>query len=79
MSARTRRQKAALAAQGDESEDSGNSNGNVSTPSKKTPSKKQSRSKLNEQPKENVFLFAPNLIGKLTYASMSEWLSLIAI
>ncbi|KAK5797611.1 hypothetical protein VI817_003902 [Penicillium citrinum] len=63
MSARTRRQKAALAASGNESEESANGNGAVSTPSKKTPSKKQSKSKLNEQPKENVFLFAPNLIG----------------
>lgn len=64
MSARTRRQKAALAAEGNESEESANGNGTVSTPSKRAPSKKRSRSKLNEEPKENIFLFAPNLIGR---------------
>ncbi|KAJ5161879.1 hypothetical protein N7492_007271 [Penicillium capsulatum] len=59
MSARTRRQKAALA---EEREESPNGNGPLLTPSK-TPSKKRSRSALREEPRENVFLFAPNLIG----------------
>ncbi|KAJ5458498.1 hypothetical protein N7475_009886 [Penicillium sp. IBT 31633x] len=59
MSARTRRQKAALA---EESEDSP-SNGSVSTPSKRTPSKKRARSAAREENKENIFLFTPNLIG----------------
>lgn len=62
MSARTRRQKAALAANGEESEES---NGAVSTPSRRTPSKKRTRSAAREEPEENVFLFAPNLIGKM--------------
>lgn len=61
MSARTRRQKAALA---EEREESPNGNGSVLTPSKRTPSKKRSRSALREEPRENVFLFAPNLIGR---------------
>ncbi|KAJ5578546.1 uncharacterized protein N7459_007510 [Penicillium hispanicum] len=60
MSARTRRQKAALAANGEESEEG---NGAGLTPSKRTPSKNRTRSAAREEPKENVFLFAPNLIG----------------
>ncbi|KAJ5997841.1 hypothetical protein N7499_005765 [Penicillium canescens] len=72
MSARTRRQKAALAAE--ESEDSPSGNGSVSTPSKRTPSKKRSKSAAREEPKENIFLFAPNIIGYsrvvLTFASL---------
>ncbi|KAJ5819245.1 hypothetical protein N7474_004836 [Penicillium riverlandense] len=64
MSARTRRQKA-LAAQGSEGEESPDSNGAMLTPSKsRTPSKKRSRSAIRQETKrENVFLFAPNLIG----------------
>jgi len=62
MSARTRRQKAALAAE--ESEDSPG-NGAVSTPSKRTPSKKRARSAAREERKENIFLFTPNLIGMI--------------
>lgn len=65
MSARTRRQKAALADLGTESEESLGGNGSVSTPSRKrTPSKRRSRSALREEPDENIFLFAPNLIGE---------------
>lgn len=64
MSARTRRQKAALAEERDESP---NGNGSVLTPSKRTPSKKRSRSALREEPQENVFLFAPNLIGRAAH------------
>ncbi|KAJ5901687.1 hypothetical protein N7495_002215 [Penicillium taxi] len=66
MSARTRRQKAALAAKGEESDEG---NGAVLTP---TPSKKASKER--DEPRENVFLFAPNLIGYsrvfLTFASL---------
>lgn len=68
MSARTRRQKASLAAE--ESEDSP-SNGSVSTPSKRASSKKRARSaareesKESKESKENIFLFTPNLIGRL--------------
>ncbi|KAJ5535870.1 hypothetical protein N7513_009056 [Penicillium frequentans] len=60
MSARTRRQKAALAVNGEESEEG---NGVATTPSKRTPSKKRTRSAAREGPRENVFLFWPNLIG----------------
>ncbi|CAG8909709.1 unnamed protein product [Penicillium egyptiacum] len=74
MSARTRRQKASLAAE--ESEDSP-SNGSVSTPSKRASSKKRARSAAREdskESKENIFLFTPNLIGYsrvvLTFASL---------
>ncbi|KAJ5226280.1 hypothetical protein N7468_007505 [Penicillium chermesinum] len=58
MSARTRRQKAALAENSEESE---GSNGAAATPSK--PSKKRGQSATPEEPRENIFLFAPNLIG----------------
>ncbi|KAJ5359304.1 uncharacterized protein N7496_011717 [Penicillium cataractarum] len=52
MSARTRRQKAALGCLP------------PSKSTKRTPSKKRSRSSLKEEDeKENIFLFAPNLIG----------------
>jgi CDP-diacylglycerol--inositol 3-phosphatidyltransferase len=68
MSARTRRQKAALGVPADESEDLSTGNGSVSPPSKstkRTPSKKRSRSAFKEEEKEeNIFLFAPNLIGR---------------
>ncbi|KAJ5154825.1 CDP-alcohol phosphatidyltransferase [Penicillium coprophilum] len=74
MSARTRRQKASLAAE--ESEDS-YENGSVSTPSKRASSKKRARSAAREESeenKENIFLFIPNLIGYsrvfLTFASL---------
>ncbi|KAJ5816109.1 CDP-alcohol phosphatidyltransferase [Penicillium robsamsonii] len=74
MSARTRRQKASLAAE--ESEDSPG-NGSVSTPSKRASSKKRARSAAREESKEekeNIFLFIPNLIGYsrvfLTFASL---------
>ncbi|KAJ5765009.1 hypothetical protein N7520_004568 [Penicillium odoratum] len=60
MSARTRRQKAALSVNGEESEEG---NGVAPTPSKRTPSKKRTRSAAREAPRENVFLFWPNLIG----------------
>ncbi|KAJ5288232.1 hypothetical protein N7478_003918 [Penicillium angulare] len=60
MSARTRRQKAALAVPGEDSEEG---NGAVSTPSKRTRSKQRSRSAAREESRENVFLFWPNLIG----------------
>lgn len=57
MSSRTRRQRASAAQRSEESEVSpsghGNGNGTIKKPSK--PSSKESR--------ENVFLFAPNLIG----------------
>ena len=56
MSARTRRQKAALAEESDSP-----SNGSVS-PSKRSPSKR-ARSAARDAPKENIFLFTPNLIG----------------
>lgn len=65
MSARTRRQKAALAENGEESEEG---NGVVATPSKPQ-SKERSRSAAPEEPRENIFLFAPNLIGM--YGSFS--------
>jgi CDP-diacylglycerol--inositol 3-phosphatidyltransferase len=69
MSARTRRQKAALGVSADDSEDLSTGNGSgVSPPSKstkRTPSKKRSRSAPKEEEKEeNIFLFAPNLIGR---------------
>ncbi|CAG7918947.1 unnamed protein product [Penicillium olsonii] len=67
MSARTRRQKAALAEESDSP-----SNGSVS-PSKRSPSKR-ARSAARDAPKENIFLFTPNLIGYtrvvLTFASL---------
>jgi CDP-diacylglycerol--inositol 3-phosphatidyltransferase len=65
MSARTRRQKASLAAE--ESEDS-LGNGSVSTPSKRASSKKRARSAArgeSKEEKENIFLFIPNLIGRM--------------
>lgn len=61
MSARTRRQKAVLAATEAGSEEDHSA---VLTPSKRTPSKKRARSATRVEPEENVFLFAPNLIGK---------------
>lgn len=60
MSAKTRRQKAAQAAQSDSDVPSPASNGALKTP-------KRSKSKSPSPPveeKENVFLFAPNLIGR---------------
>lgn len=60
MSARTRRQKAALAVSGEESE---GTNGTVETPSKRTRSKQRSKAAEDDEPKENIFLFYPNIIG----------------
>ena len=60
MSARTRRQKAALAVSGEESE---GTNGTVETPSKRTRSKQRSKAAKDDEPKENIFLFYPNIIG----------------
>ncbi|KAH8434222.1 CDP-diacylglycerol--inositol 3-phosphatidyltransferase [Aspergillus melleus] len=59
MSARTRRQKAALAAQSDENE-TPVSNGTA----QKSPKRSKSAS-AEKEVKENVYLFAPNLIGYL--------------
>lgn len=57
MGARTRRQQAALAAQSDSNESSAG-NGTVEKSPKKT------RTSGKKEVKENVYLFAPNLIGK---------------
>lgn len=62
MSARTRRQKAALAAQSEGVDASPTRNGAIETP-------KRSRSGTPDDDdddgvKENVYLFAPNIIGK---------------
>ncbi|KNG84783.1 CDP-diacylglycerol-inositol 3-phosphatidyltransferase PIS [Aspergillus nomiae NRRL 13137] len=57
MAARTRRQQAALAAQSDSNE-SPAGNGTVEKSPKKT------RTSGKKEVKENVYLFAPNLIGK---------------
>ena len=57
MGARTRRQQAALAAQSDSNE-SPAGNGTVENSPKKT------RTSGKKEVKENVYLFAPNLIGK---------------
>ncbi|KAL2003202.1 hypothetical protein VTN02DRAFT_4702 [Thermoascus thermophilus] len=59
MSARTRRQKAAAAAQSDGSGTSASENGSIHTPSPK----KEVSSPAPEETQENVFLFYPNLIG----------------
>lgn len=59
MAAKTRRQKAALAAQTDVDDILPNGNGTV----EKT-SKKNAALAAQDDVKENVFLFAPNLIGK---------------
>lgn len=65
MSAKTRRQKAAQPAQSEDSDvPSPASNGAVKTPKKK--SKSLSPSPQPES-RENVFLFAPNLIGMLLF------------
>ena len=64
MSAKTRRQKAALGVQSEDSDvPSPNGNGAVKSPAKKSksPSRRQSPG---PEKKENVFLFAPNLIGR---------------
>lgn len=61
MSARTRRQKAALAAEESDSPSNGSS-----TPSKRTPSKR-AKSATRDEPKENIFLFTPNLIGMIPF------------
>lgn len=78
MSARTRRQKAALGVPADDSEDLSTGNGSASTPSKstkRTPSKKRSRSALKEEDeKENIFLFAPNLIGTISLCAFQRLL-----
>lgn len=58
MSAKTRRQKAAQAAQSDSDVPSPASNGAV-----KTPKRNKSKSPPQPEARENVFLFAPNLIG----------------
>ena len=59
MTARTRRQKAALTTQTDEKDVAPSGNGTVS----KTP-KEDAPPKAEKGVKENVFLFAPNLIGE---------------
>lgn len=59
MSARTRKQKAALAAQSDENETPA-SNGTA----QKSPKRSKSAS-AEKEVKENVYLFAPNLIGTI--------------
>jgi CDP-diacylglycerol--inositol 3-phosphatidyltransferase len=61
MSARTRRQKAALAAQTEGSDDvSSTSNGTIQRP----PKQSRSASPEDDGVTENVYLFAPNIIGK---------------
>ncbi|OJJ34847.1 hypothetical protein ASPWEDRAFT_109557 [Aspergillus wentii DTO 134E9] len=57
MSPRTRRQKAAVASQSEESNRSPIRNGTAEKPSKKN------ASSSGQEVKENIFLFAPNLIG----------------
>ena len=66
MGAKTRRQKAALGVQSEDSDvPSPNGNGAVKSPSKKSKSKSPSRRvSPGREKKENVFLFAPNLIGR---------------
>lgn len=62
MSARTRRQKAALAAQSEGSDDvSSTSNGTIQRP----PKQSRSASPEDDGVTENVYLFAPNIIGKI--------------
>lgn len=64
MGARTRRQQAALAAQSDSNESpAGNGTVEKSPRKTRTPSKKEV--------KENVYLFAPNLIGKELLPALS--------
>lgn len=58
MSARTRKQKAALAAQSDENETP------ISNGSAQKPPKRSKSASAEKEVKENVYLFAPNLIGK---------------
>lgn len=58
MAARTRRQKAALAAQSDGDESpAGNGSAQKLSP-------KKNKSSPDDEVQENVYLFAPNLIGK---------------
>jgi CDP-diacylglycerol--inositol 3-phosphatidyltransferase len=61
MSARTRRQKAALAAQSEGGDASPTRNGSIETPKR---SKSATPDDDNDGVKENVYLFAPNIIGK---------------
>lgn len=72
MSARTRRQKAALAAEESDSPSNG------SSPSKRTPSKR-AKSAARDEPKENIFLFTPNLIGMIISPSQKAFRALIPL
>lgn len=82
MSARTRRQKAALNVPTDDSEDLSTHNGHLETSSspskttKRAASKKRSRSAAREEEEndENIFLFAPNLIGTSPVVFLSRGL-----